>query len=319
MSVVRQLDPDSYQHHSRLSFFTADIAKPRLGLDCNLYELLASEFHEIIFNAWSTSWNIPLEDFEPLLCALRSAIHICTTGPRKPRLTFVSSTSALGNWSKLHPEQPLLPEEPAWDNASATRDGYGQSKQIAEQLIARAHEERQLRATIVRAGLIGGPSSTQPRSLSWPIQGSVYVLIKTSQRMGKWPAQINALDWIPVDALADGIAGITTTPSNNKVRVYNMMHPKPAPSILLYETLKSKFGLTAKLVSLPEWLENLNSTSKLRNFLQQAGMGREQEGMIFHNQNALGVLPSVEQITEQRLATWLDGWGLELERITSRL
>lgn len=137
--------------------------------------------------------------------------------------------------------------------------------------------------------------------------------------MGKWPAQINALDWIPVDALADGIAGITTTPSNNKVRVYNMMHPKPAPSILLYETLKSKFGLTAKLVSLPEWLENLNSTSKLRNFLQQAGMGREQEGMIFHNQNALGVLPSVEQITEQRLATWLDGWGLELERITSRL
>lgn len=320
VSVVKQLDPESLHYQGRLSFFTTDITKPLLGLDCVLYQILASEFDEIIFNAWSTSWSVPLEHFEPLLCALRSVIHICTTSPRKPRLIFISSISALGNWSKLHPTQPMLPEEPAWDKASATRDGYGQSKQIAEQMIAQAHDERQIRAAIVRAGLIGGPSSTQPRSLSWPIQGSVYVLIKTSQKMGKWPAQINALDWIPVDALAEGIGGITTrTPSDKEVLVYNMMHPKPAPSILLYRTLKKNFGLIAEPASLPEWLENLNPKSKLHAFLDQAGMGREQEGMVFHNQNALSLLPKVERITEQQLTIWLDGWDLKLEKIKHKL
>lgn len=320
MSVVRQLGPDSLQHQSRLYFITTDIAKPLLGLSPVLHEILASDFDEVVFNAWTTNWSIPLEHFEPLLCALRSAIHVCTTSPRRPRLTFISSTSALGNWAKLHPMQPLLPEEPAWDEGSATRDGYGQSKQMAERMIARAHAERRLRAAIVRTGLIGGHSSAQPRSLRWPIQGSVYVLIKASQRMGKWPAQVNALDWIPVDALAAGIAGITTTaPSDKEVRVYNMMHPTPVSSFLLYKTLRSRFGLVAEQVSLPEWLENLSPESKLHAFLQEAGMGREQEGMVFHNQNALSLLPKVEPITEQQLAMWLDGWDLQLGKITPRL
>jgi thioester reductase-like protein len=220
----------------------------------------------------------------------------------------------------MHPEQPLLPEEPAWDLASATDNGYGQSKCIAEQLLAHAHEQLGVRVAIVRAGLIGGPS-TGLGLLSWPIQGSLYVVIRTSQRLGIWPTQVNALDWIPVDALAKGIAAITDTdPASHTLRVYNMMHPDPAPWALLYRTLKNRFGLSAREVSLPAWLDSLNpETFKMHAFYRKAGMGREQASMTFHNQNALCLLPRIERITEQMMTSWLQGWNLQLDKVGSRL
>jgi thioester reductase-like protein len=214
----------------------------------------------------------------------------------------------------------MLPEEPAWDITSATENGYGQSKCIAEQLLAGAHRERGLCVAIVRAGLIGGPSSGVG-SLSWPIQGSLYVVIKTSQKLGMWPTRVNALDWIPVDALAKGIAEITANdPSRCSLRVYNMLHPEPAPWALLYKTLRDGFGLNAKEVSLPVWLDSLTpETFKMHAFYRRAGVGREQAGMAFQNQNAVRLLPKVESITEPQLRMWLQGWNLALEKVSAKL
>jgi predicted acetyltransferase len=99
-----------------------------------------------------------------------------------------------------------------------------------------------------------------------------------------------------------------------------MMHPDPAPWALLYRTLKNGFGLRAKEVSLPSWLDSLDpETFKMHAFYRRAGIGREQASMIFQNQNALCLLPKVERITEAQLKTWLQGWSLNLEKIGSKL
>lgn len=314
LSALEQIGSGDFHPPRRLSFILTDIT------NLNLDGSYVSNVDEVIFNAWSANWGIPLESFGALLDAVRNVIQICATSPRRPRIIFMSSTCAVGDWPLMHPEQPLLPEEPAWDTASATENGYGQSKCIAEQLLAGAQKQHGLGVAIVRAGLIGG-SSSEVGPLRWPIQGSLYVVIKTSQRLGTWPTHVNALDWIPVDALAKGIAEITATdPSSHALRVYNMLHPNPTPWDLLYRTLKNKFGLCAKEVSLPAWLDSLTpETFKMHAFYRRAGVGREQAGMVFQNRNALCLLPKVKRITEQQLGMWLQGWDLALENVSAKL
>jgi nucleoside-diphosphate-sugar epimerase len=175
LSALERLGSGDFHPPRRLSFTLTDITNP------NLDGSHVSNMDEVIFNAWSANWGIPLESFGALLDGVRNVIQICAISPRRPRIIFMLSTCAIGDSPLMHPEQPLLPEEPAWDTASATENGYGQSKCIAR-----------------------------------------------------------------------GIAEITATDhSSHALHVYNMLHPDPAPWDLLYKTLKNKFGLCAKEVSLP--------------------------------------------------------------------
>ncbi|KNG47945.1 ochratoxin a non-ribosomal peptide synthetase protein [Stemphylium lycopersici] len=307
--------------HSRLGLITTDITKPDLGLNEADHRLILSNVDEIVFNAWNPNWGIPLKSFEPLLGALSSAIEISRASPRRPRITFMSSTCSIAEWPRQHPTQPLYPELPAWDEASVTDNGYGKSKYQAEQLLAHAHTEHGLRVAIVRAGNIGGPSRSAVGPTDWPIQGWLFVVIKTSQRLGYWPTHINALDWIPVDTLAAGIANITgTQPDNSEAKVYNMMHPDPAPWSMLYNTLTDKFGLVAEEMRLPVWLDLLDPVKfKMHAFFRGAGEGREEESKVFENANALGVFPDVERITAEQLEVWMKRWDLRLGEMRAKI
>ena len=229
------------------------------------------------------------------------------------------------NHPTQHPSTPLIPEVPAWDFASAANTGYGQSKCLAEQLLARASQQHGLRVAIVRAGQIGGASSAIPNAPQWPIQGWLYVIFKTAQKLGYWPVRMNAVDWIPADALAEGIANVTSsTPRSDSrtdtVKVYNMMHPRPAPWALLQRVLVERFGLEVRECSLPQWLGMLDPQNfKMHAFLMEGREGREGEALVFHNDNALGMLPEVESVTEELVEKWLRGWGLKLGEVRARL
>ena len=164
MSALQQADDSSLGHADRLHFLAADITKPNLGFDDLLCETFVSEVDEVIFNAWNPNWGIPLESFEPLLGAVRSAVDICADSPRRPRLLFMSSTCAIADWPQFHPDRPLVPEEPAWDDASATDDGYGLSKCKAEQL---TYLPKPMLA-LASASLLRGPAKSEahhPRTL----------------------------------------------------------------------------------------------------------------------------------------------------------
>ncbi|CAN9286530.1 unnamed protein product [Alternaria alternata] len=73
-------------------------------------ELLASAVDEVVFNAWNPHWGLPLQSFEPLLKALASTIGFCTSSPRQPRITSISSICAVGEWPRQNRQQPLIPE-----------------------------------------------------------------------------------------------------------------------------------------------------------------------------------------------------------------
>lgn len=76
--------------------------------------------------------------------------------------------------------------------------------------------------------------------------------------MSSFPESVAPLDWIPVDIFARGISDLCQNYSTStEVQVYNMVHPKPGSWRTVYSVLTSKYGLTARVETLPSWLDHL--------------------------------------------------------------
>jgi thioester reductase-like protein len=304
----------------RLRFIVADIAKPRYGLDIEFLVRVMTDVEEVVFNAWNPNWALPVSSFESLLNAVQHTIHICLSIRKPPRILFISSICAVAEWPRNHTDRKVIPEAITMDHRDAARHGYGESKNMAEVLLANACATSNIPVAIIRTGQIGGPSS--PDIGSWPVQGWILAIIKASQRTGFWPSHVIPLDWIPVDTLAGAIGSVVSIQHGNdgendktrQLQVYNMVHPHPAPWNLLFATLKERFGFAATEVGLMEWLDLFDPDSfKLYNFLREMEHGREYD-LSFDTENASKFLPTLSIISMHQLADWLKGWSLDKQR-----
>jgi thioester reductase-like protein len=316
-SALHQLMGDNSTQRHRLQFWVADMTQPNFGLAALQAGLLASQVDELIFNAWNPHWGKELAYFDSFLAGIRNAVDFCAAAYRRPRITFISSICAVGDWPTVYPLVPSIPEAVVWDNHSAMPHGYGESKCVAEQVLAKAHEVSGIQVSIIRAGQIGGPS--RPSLGIWPQQGWLYSIMIASSQLGVLPTHVQRLDWIPVDILAHGIANSTRRRPSSSVEVFNALHPKAASWKLLYRTLRYRFNLRAEEESLPEWLSRFDPTRmKLHGFLTTFGSGREYN-MAYDNQNALEVLPPAPVITEDLLVGWLSDWKLPFGESSAKL
>lgn len=313
-----QLVGDFSSQSPRLHFWVIDMTQPNFGLALPQSSLLASQVDEVIFNAWEPHWGKELAHFDPFLAGIRNAVDFCASSSRRPRITFVSSICAVGDWPLNHPTNPDIPEAIVWDNRCAMNNGYGKSKCVAEQILAKAHEISGVPVSIFRAGQIGGPSRSNTGS--WPRQGWLCSIIISSKKLKVFPTHVTPLDWIPVDSLADGIASSIERCSNpSDVEVFNAVHPNPAAWELFYKTLRYRFNLQATEEGLREWLARSDPKDlKLYGFLNAMEGGREYD-MAARNLNALKVLPSVPKLTEELLADWLANWDLKLSDLSAKL
>ncbi|KAI7205447.1 hypothetical protein KC316_g243 [Hortaea werneckii] len=302
---------------SRLKFHVIDVTDPR-GQSGSALASVISGVDEVVFNSWSTDWAAPLQAFEPFLGALRCIIDLSATGIAPPRITFISSISAVGNWPIMHSQSPLTPEEVIDDMESALPHGYGESKWVAEHLLGRASKKLDLRVNIIRPGQIGGPADAM--LAKWPRQGWLYLIIRESRKRKTFPANVQPLDWIPVDALAQGIAETTRRETADKrLCVFNMVHTQPADWDLLRTSLEQILGLSIRPVGLPQWLSRTDpQTNKLYGFLSSLGDGREQH-MTFQNRRAAAVLPPLPKIDQKLLGRWMESWGLNNGRVLPRI
>ncbi|KAJ6192195.1 hypothetical protein J3E72DRAFT_379984 [Bipolaris maydis] len=267
------------------------------------------QINELVFNAWDTNWSKSIGSFEYLLEGLRRVVDLLASAGGFTRITFISSICAVGDWPLRHPDRPIIPEEVVWDCDSAMPTGYGQSKCVAEQLLAKAHEIANVRVNILRAGQIGGPVSS--KDCAWPRQGWLYSIIQSSIKIGVFPKHVQPLDWIPVDVLAHGIANCLKRPCpSDGLQVFNMIHPHPNSWDLLHEVLRTRFGIPVQSVDMPDWLRRMNQGNlRIHNFLSTQGNGRE-TSMIYENARAKEILPPISSIDADLLVTWLRGWGL---------
>lgn len=312
MSALEEIIGESVSESNQLRFVTAKIESPNFGLSKTTFEHLIVHADEIVFNSWNSNWSLSFEYFIPLLQAVQNTIQSCLWVQKRPRIIFISSVCAIGEWPRNHPFEGQIPEEVPLDRTNAMANGYGESKCSAEILLANAATVFMMPVAIVRVGQIGGPSSHGTRR--WPKQGWIQYVIKASKNTGYWPSHVQPLDWIPVDSLAEGITGITkTAPTAKTLQVYNMVHPTPVSWNLLLATLKARFGLAVTEVSLPEWLAHYEPESfKLYSFFRQMGHGREYD-MHFDTTNASTVLPKMPPLTMDQLELWFRSWDLRLD------
>lgn len=303
-----------------IKFLVSDLAVPKLGLSESDFDEVSSKVDTIIYNSWRPDFSIPLASFErPFLLGLRSIIDWARTKPRRPRIVFISSIAAVGNWSKVFPSQPQVPETPIIDANVAMSMGYGESKCVGELILQVAHEACGVPVNVIRIGQIGGPSMLSGGK--WPVQGWLLAIVRTSKALGALPTRVAPVDWIPVDNLAKQISDVVAhTSTTVGYHIFNMVHPGVASWDTFLDVLQNRFSINAERMSLPEWLEKLEEKVRLNpadqkeyvalnfsDFLRSMGEGKED--MVIGCENILNVCDThMAPLTEDLLVDWLQAW-----------
>ena len=247
---------------TKAEFLQVNLVNPSLNLNDATFAKLASRVDVILHNAWKVDFNQTLESFEEThIRGVRNLIDLSINSPRRPHIFFVSSVASVERWNMIG--QGPVPEIPLNNCELAAEMGYGESKQVAEQILAVAGGRSSVPVSILRVGQLAG--SLAPSAGAWPRDEWVPSLLLTSKALNMIPDQVPSLDWIPVDTAADIILDIihypvTGTPSqNNPAGVYNLVNPHAASWSTLLPTIQSRLGPQAKVVPATEWVNALRN------------------------------------------------------------
>ncbi|KAG1770620.1 putative nonribosomal peptide synthetase [Suillus placidus] len=210
----------------KIFYLEGDVSQDRMGLASTTYERLKFSVTTIIHNAWRVDFNLALSSFEPNIRGTRMLLDLALASPHAASLRFIfvsSIASALG-WS---PSQGPVPEKLFGDPAMAIGSGYGESKHVAEQIIARSG----LQATSLRVGQItGGPTG------AWATTDWVPILVKSSLALGSLLDLPGVVSWTPADRVA--AAALDIALSETHVPLVNVIHPRPVPWRTIFEGVR---------------------------------------------------------------------------------
>jgi thioester reductase-like protein len=234
------------------------------------------------------NFNWSLSSFEPQLAGMVNLINLSHASALAARITLTSSVAS----TDLTNSSVTIKEEVAPDLGLASSDfGYGTSKLIAEMLLARAAEQSGVHATIVRVGQIAGPVRRGKKGM-WPMREWFPTLLATSRHLGMLPSGLGvmeAIDWVPVDVLADvllelagladgakvkvnghakvnGLNGVEQHhPTAGSVQVFHAINPHTIPwqtlagSVVKYIGPPAANGKPLSAISLREWVVALRT------------------------------------------------------------
>lgn len=188
-----------------------DLGDPngRFGLTQAGYEAIQRETTSIIHNAWAVNLYSSLADFEAQSIRPTSQLVNFALGsplPDKPVFTFVSSiATVLG-----HRADKILERRYSWEDVVPI--GYGQSKWVAEEILAAAVDETGLQVRVARLGQIVGDT----KHGRWKTSDSYPTAVQCALTIGALPIMApsdekvdDAVHWLPVDTTATAIVDIT--------------------------------------------------------------------------------------------------------------
>ncbi|KAK7190955.1 ochratoxin A non-ribosomal peptide synthetase [Paraphaeosphaeria sporulosa] len=265
-TVEKTLKSTGYQEiecSRSIQFFVANLSSAKLGLSDGDFSEVSVKVDTIMHNSWHPSFSLSLSFFEkPFLLGLRKIVDWARRRPTPPRFVFISSIAGVGNWSKVVPSQPHIPESRIEDPDVAMHMGYGESKRAGQHMLQIAHDVCGIPISVVRIGQICGPSTQSGGK--WPTQGWLLAIDTTSKALGALPTRVAPVNWIPADALATQITLVVTHASTSvEYHVFNVVYPDVASWELFLNVLRNRFSVDAGRISLPEWLNRLEERANL--------------------------------------------------------
>ncbi|RKH37851.1 myxochelin non-ribosomal peptide synthetase MxcG [Corallococcus sicarius] len=229
---------------ARVLALPADLAQPLLGLDAARFHGLAAECDAVIHNAavvsvvreYGSLQGVNVRGTRELL-KLAAAV--------RPKPFHYVSTLAVAPQANLSPDVPesFVPAHPG------LRDGYQQSKWIAERLVQQA-SERGLPATVYRLGrVVGAPDTGLVNT-----QDLVWRIVQAGLPVRTLPMLDVGEVWTPVDFVARAIVQLTRRPHPGAV--FNVT---PTAEVRLSELFGwvRDYGYPLELCPVPEWRERV--------------------------------------------------------------
>lgn len=183
--------------NSKITVLASDLTLPSLGLDEATFSEMQSSITHIIHAAWPVNFQLPLASFEPHIQGLHNLLQLSLASPytSPAKLLFCSSVStALGAPVRSH-----IPEAVIDDLDNALGMGYGQSKLVAEHIVAAAVRTAGAQASILRIGQVVGDG----RFGMWNDREAFPSIVRSALTMGVLPELPIQCEWLPVDTLAE--------------------------------------------------------------------------------------------------------------------
>ncbi|WP_434300154.1 myxochelin non-ribosomal peptide synthetase MxcG [Corallococcus exiguus] len=229
---------------ARVLALPADLSQPLLGLDATRFHGLAAECDAVIHNAavvsvvreYGSLQGVNVRGTRELL-KLAAAV--------RPKPFHYVSTLAVAPQANLSPDVPeaFVPSHPG------LRDGYQQSKWIAERLVQQA-SARGLPATVYRLGrVVGAPDTALVNT-----QDLVWRIVLAGLPVRALPLLDVGEVWTPVDFVASAIVQLSL--ASHPGAVFNVT---PAEEVRLSELFGwvRDYGYPLDLCHVPEWRDRV--------------------------------------------------------------
>ncbi|KAI0379246.1 acetyl-CoA synthetase-like protein [Hypomontagnella monticulosa] len=299
----------------KLSYMKVKLGEPLLGLGNDQYNLIAEKVDVIVYNSWRLDFGLAIRSFDPFLRASRDLVELSVNSKRNMRIVFVSSMSSVEGLAVTG----TAPETAVEDGLAALTTGYGQSKLAAERILVAGNRKSGVPVSIARIGQVGGPSLGTPDV--WADQPWISAIIRTSKRLGYFPNPVAAIDWVPVNIVANMLQRFILRPAKEESQVYNVVSDKPQAWDLLFEVVRES-GAALEAISFRDWVSKLRNISdpspqevadmpalKMLDFYETLGSGAEQlRYATSHAREVSGV--EIPAIDKTLLISWLRDWNL---------
>lgn len=244
--VAQGLSPESLAQ--RVLALPADLTQPYLGVGADRFHQLAAECDVIFHNAAVVSVVREYGSLQAVnvrgtreLLRLAAAVH--------PKPLHYVSTLAVAPQANLSPEIP----EDFVSQHPGLRDGYQQSKWVAERLVQQAGE-RGLPVSVYRLGRVVGAPGTGIVNT----QDLVWRILLAGIPAGSLPRLEVGETWTPVDFVARALVRLMLVPQ--ATGVFNVA---PTAEVQLSELFRwvRDYGYPVELCPLPEWRARMSQAS----------------------------------------------------------
>jgi thioester reductase-like protein len=324
---------------SHVTFLTGDLALPYFGLPMSQFRDLQNSVTHVMHNAWPVDFNKPLQSYVKSLDGVVNLVRFCHHSPRNAMLQFVSSITSVARYS----ESSTIPEHAITQARISAPMGYGQSKYIAEMILADASRDLGICTISARVGQISGDAS---RKRGWSLHEWFPSLVVSSLHMGVFPSSLGHMEdvegirWVPIDAAAKILLEILDrrqTPGTNNT--FHILHPQPTPLSQLLSTVKRVLDRAAadrgrspiEVVPYHEWVSMLearcsmetisaegfaaNPAMKLLTFFKSSLSGEGRIGAFELKQSmaASDTMRSLNSMNMDCLEAWIEGWLSEAD------